>query len=311
MRSLFFGSNGLRAGWRLLIYAMLVVLPVAVAATVLSIALHPSRPITILPQLQAGVADPVELGTIEGLLLLCTVFATAIMARSERQPYGAYGVPFRFAFRKSFWIGALSGFAALSLSVAISLIGTVSTGAGDYVVEHSIGLRTIGNGLVWGCVFVIVGLAEESFFRGYALHTLAKGIRFWPAVIVTSLVFLVFHTSNAGESALGLGFVLAFGLFAAFTLWLTGNLWFAIGFHAAWDWAMSFFYGVPNSGLSATHNFLSVNTSGPQWLTGGASGPEASVVSYGVLALAALAMFKLRQRTSVTSGPSSAESHSR
>jgi len=57
----------------------------------------------------------------------------------------------------------------------------------------------------------------------------------------------------------------------------TGNLWWAVGFHAGWDWGQTFFYGVTDSGLAAYHNLFNSSFSGPSWLTGGSVGPEASI----------------------------------
>ena len=63
----------------------------------------------------------------------------------------------------------------------------------------------------------------------------------------------------------------------AFSLWRTGSLWWAIGLHAAWDWAQSFLFGVADSGGISTHRLLSTHPVGPAWLSGGATGPEGSI----------------------------------
>jgi uncharacterized protein len=68
----------------------------------------------------------------------------------------------------------------------------------------------------------------------------------------------------------------------------TGTLWFAVGYHAAWDWAETFFYGTPDSGLLGAGRFLNSSSHGPNWLTGGSAGPEGSVFAFLVLVLCAL-----------------------
>jgi CAAX protease family protein len=68
------------------------------------------------------------------------------------------------------------------------------------------------------------------------------------------------------------------GLFLCLTLRRTGNLWFAVGFHAAWDWGESFFYSVPDSGEIAVGHLMNSTSQGPKWLTGGTVGPEGSVL---------------------------------
>jgi hypothetical protein len=72
----------------------------------------------------------------------------------------------------------------------------------------------------------------------------------------------------------------------AFTLRRTGDLRFAIGLHAAWDWAGSFFYGIPDSGISFTrftgftgHLLTPSPLRGSKWMTGGSVGPEASLIT--------------------------------
>jgi CAAX protease family protein len=133
---------------------------------------------------------------------------------------------------------------------------------------------------------VLVGLYEEFLFRGYAQYTLSKGIGFWPAAVVLSGVFGGLHLSNSGEDWVGAASVFVFGMFACFTLWRTGNLWFAVGFHAAGDYAESFIYSVPDSGTLATGHLLHSSFHGPAWLTGGTVGPEGSVLSFVVFVLA-------------------------
>jgi hypothetical protein len=73
----------------------------------------------------------------------------------------------------------------------------------------------------------------------------------------------------------------------AFTVRRTGSLWFAIGFHAAFDWAALFVFGAPNSvnrGLPLDPHLLRATWSGPAWLTGGGLGAEASAFVFVVIA---------------------------
>ena len=122
--------------------------------------------------------------------------------------------------------------------------------------------------------------------------TLTTGIGFWPAALLLSALFAAAHYRNSGESAFGLFQVAAFGIFACIALQRTGNLWWPIGLHAAWDWGQTFFYGVPDSGLKATHNFLHSEFNGPKWLTGGSTGPEATIFSLVALTIASLLILR-------------------
>jgi len=74
-----------------------------------------------------------------------------------------------------------------------------------------------------------------------------------------------------------------------------GTLWCAVGFHLGYDWSQAFFYRVPNSGFTPSHNLFNVTLNRSQWLTGGTVGPEASVICPLVLAVMAI-LFSLRHR---------------
>jgi membrane protease YdiL (CAAX protease family) len=103
-----------------------------------------------------------------------------------------------------------------------------------------------------------------------------------------SILFGFGHKSNPGESPIGLlGAGLAAMVFC-FSLWRTGSLWWAIGFHAAWDWSQSFLYGVADSGMMAQHHLLATHPTGKPILSGGATGPEGSIFVLAILAIITL-----------------------
>jgi membrane protease YdiL (CAAX protease family) len=134
--------------------------------------------------------------------------------------------------------------------------------------------------VLWALLFAMVGVAEGFSFSGYALFALTRGIGFWPAASILALLFGGVHlAANAGENWLGSVNLVIAGLLLAFTLQRTGNLWFAIGIHAAWDWAQSFFYGVADSGITVSGHLLNPSFQGSKWMTGGTVGPEGSVVT--------------------------------
>lgn len=280
----FRGPNGIRAGWRVLIFLALIV----------SIAIVFTMPFVLARNLSKGgdqalVAisvsglTPLGLSITEGVLFVIPSIAALIMARIERRKYGQYGLPARFAFRQDFWIGILVGF----LSISGSLMGIFA-----FHGFHLTGLAIHGSTIVsattaWGATFVIVGLAEEFSFRGYVQYTLTTGMGFWPAAILLSCLFGLAHKSNPGETWSGLFSVVLFGLLFCIFLRRTGNLWWAVGFHAGWDWGQTFFYGVADSGIPPYHNLFGSVFHGPDWLTGGSVGPEASVFTPIVLIIVA------------------------
>jgi membrane protease YdiL (CAAX protease family) len=195
-----------------------------------------------------------------------------------------YGLALHGAFGKYFWLGALWGFGALTVLLTI-LRACHSFYFGEEALH---GWEIASYALLWGVAFLFVGLLEEYKYRGYAQFTMTTGIGFWPAALLLNSFFAFSHRGNEGENWIGLLDVAASGLFWALTLRRTGTLWFAVGFHAAWDWAESFFYGTPDSGYLARGHLLNSSVQGPSWLSGGSVGPEGSFLS--ILLLLVLAI---------------------
>nr|AYC79473.1 hypothetical protein [uncultured bacterium] len=213
--------------------------------------------------------------------MVAVLVPAAVMALVEKRPFGVYGLPGRQAFGKLFWAGMAWGIAAISLLVfAIGGFGDFSLGT---VALH--GTRILKFAMFWGGFFLVVGFFEEFLLRGYSQFTLATGMGFWPAAVLLSVVFAVMHAGNPGETFIGLVAVAAIGLFFCLTLRRTGSLWFAVGFHASFDWGESYLYSVPDSGTLATGHFLNSSFHGSRWLTGGSVGPEGSVFVFVVIAL--------------------------
>jgi len=277
--TIFRGPNGIRAGWRVLIFVAIVAALVVVLAAALRLVSHGGARLGTMSML-----TPLGTGISEAVIFLLTSSAALIMARIERRKYGQYGLPVKSAFRQDFWIGTLAGFLAISACLLgiFALHGFRLTGLAIH------GRTMVSATVAWSAAFVAVGLAEEFAFRGYLQFTLTTGMGFWPSAILLSALFGLAHAGNPGESKFGLFSVVLFGLLFCLFLRRTGNLWWAVGFHAGWDWGQTFFYGVPDSGLQPYHNLFNCSFSGPRWLTGGSVGPEASVFTPIVLLIVAV-----------------------
>jgi membrane protease YdiL (CAAX protease family) len=221
---------------------------------------------------------------IKTVMVFFVSLATWIVSRIEERPLSDYGMPFRQAFGVRFWEGSVWGFVMLS---AILLILRVS---GHFQIDSVAlsGAAVFRWALAWGVTFLAVSWNEEFVFRGYWLFSMSRRMRFWPAAFFLSAVFGAAHLSNHGENVLGILQVVATGLLFCLMIRRTGNLWFAVGFHAAWDWAETFFYGTPDSGLFGVGRFLNTSVRGPNWLTGGSAGPEGSVFAILILLFCAL-----------------------
>jgi uncharacterized protein len=260
----FIGPGGIRAGWRLAIFLAIIVALIAGA--------------TFIARTSRHVASPLENEVVPFLIVL---FASWVMSRIEHRGIADYGLPLRLAFRSQFWQGIMIGFAAITVLLAgMRLAGVFSFGT---IGLH--GFELWKDAIVWGAVFLFVGFFEEFFFRGYPLFTLTTGMTFWPSAILLSALFGLLHHSNPNESWVGALEAGATGLLFCFLLRRTGNLWMPIGFHAAWDWGETYFYGVPNSGYAFKGHLFNPTFSGPDWLTGGTAGPEGSWLCIALLAI--------------------------
>jgi membrane protease YdiL (CAAX protease family) len=271
---IFLNEAGLRSGWRLLIYAVFVAALGFGGGLVLRQLVRPSH----------GVFSPGYRFAGEVFSFIVVFGAALIMSLIERRSPGVYGLPASNAFGKLFWQGFLIGLIEVS-----ALVGLISAFGG-----YSFGALAVRGGelwrwaVLWAIFFVFVGLFEEFLFRGYTQFTLADGIGFWPTAILLSVLFGAVHLGNPGEGWVGAAGVVTIGLIFAFTLWRTGNLWFAVGLHASFDFGETFLFSVPNSGIVFDGHLSNASLHGAKWLTGGSVGPEGSVFSFltmGILAV--------------------------
>jgi membrane protease YdiL (CAAX protease family) len=268
IHQVFLGPNGIRAGWRLLIFLGCLFFLFLLAAVIIGVFVPVSR---LVPQEIAEAPRMLLEAASEFVLVALAVFMTS---KIEGRPMRAYGLPVQGAFGRNFWLGALTGFSMLAvLLIVIFALGDFSFGrivlSAPDIVRY---------GLLWGASFLMVGFFEEYLFRGYPLFTLTTGIGFWPAAILLSLLFAALHRGNDNENWLGLLEIVPIAIFFCLTLRHTGSLWFAIGYHAAWDWGLSYFYGIPDSGVMVRGHLLNASLHGPAWITGGGAGPEGSVL---------------------------------
>jgi CAAX protease family protein len=285
--TLFLGPDGLRPGWGFAFYVAMF---------------YP------LQRLAVELAASRDLGSgglwsmmLEELCnLVAAVIPAVILARVERRPWKVFGLPGKQAFGRLFWTGTLWGFAGISLLMC-GLYG-LHVFAFGHVLLH--GARLLRLAMFWAGMFLLVGLFEEFLLRGYTLFTLTRGIGFWPAALILSCTFGLIHLRNEGEQWRGLLAAAFIGLFFCLTLRRTGSLWFAVGFHAAWDWGETFFYSVPDSGMVAPGHLLRSSLHGADWLSGGSVGPEGSVLCFVVIALLWIVFERTHLRASVRS-PSS------
>ena len=271
---IFVGPRGVRAGWKVVLFFLIFAGIGFCFRPLLKMMGH----IDTHAPLPPSAALPNEFLTMVDVLL-----STWIMARwIDRKPFGYFGMPLRNALRSSFWTGAIVGLGALALQLEIMHLA----GWFDFGTLQLHGAAIVTYGAAWAAVFFCVGITEEGVLRGYVqrvttdgLSRLPRGWSFWTAALIFSVMFGAGHLSNPGENKFGIVMVFVDGLAMCFSLWRTGNLWFAIGNHAAWDWGETFLFGTPNSGFHGQHALMTPSFHGPTLLAGGTDGPEGSVLA--------------------------------
>ena len=305
LHKIFIGKDGLRAGWSLLIFLVLLA-ALLFAANAIGHKLHPPAP----KSAKTTSEIPVTFASFiaETIPFLAILLVSWIMSKIERRPNSVYGLG---GSRKLpyFFAGLAWGITCLSLLV-LTLWKT-----GLLVIDGRLlfGGDILRYGAIWLLGFLMVGLNEEYFTRGYIQYTLARGLAgfcqwafktrhsvalgFWTSAVIFSILFGLGHRNNPGESPIGLLSAGLAGMVFCFSLWRTGSLWWAIGFHASWDWAQSFLYGVADSGTMVQHHLLATHPVGKPILSGGATGPEGSIFVVAILALVSLIIIFTLPRT--------------
>ncbi|MBC8029717.1 MAG: CPBP family intramembrane metalloprotease [Pyrinomonadaceae bacterium] len=261
----------LRSGWRLLIFALLFLVLLFMVETV--IRLGYAVAVQIAPNRSLGkYALNIVFRTA---FLLAALLAAFICARwLEGLPTRALGLSFNVPWLREFLVGSVLGVLSLALAAGIATAG----GGLAFTISGSAGLLQVGQTLVLsGLLFIIAALAEEVLFRGYPLQTLTRARLVTLGVLLTSVPFAAVHLDNPNSTGVFpfINTALA-GVWLAVAYLRTRTLWFPLGVHWAWNWALGSLFGLPVSGLTdlAPHPLLRGIDSGPAWLTGGSYGIE-------------------------------------
>ena len=231
----------------------------------------------------------------DGIGFLAACITAWIAARIEKRGVREYGLPLVRHATPLYLEGIVWGAAAPAaiMSMVIACGGASIHGVALY------GSALARTALLALAAMIVLGFFEEFAFRGYPLHTLARGIGFWPAAIALSLFFgLLHYFTKPMEDWMDATTVSLLALFLCLTIRRTGSLWFAVGFHTAFDLVALYVLGSPNTGnggQAIPERLLDTRFTGPAWMTGGPRGLEASAFAFVVLALM-FALYELRTK---------------
>jgi membrane protease YdiL (CAAX protease family) len=274
MKTIFVGPNGVRAGWRFLLYVFAATgLQGLIQYAIMKAGYKPSPGFNVTDFL---ISD--------GAGLVAMLVVAFVFARFERRTVGSYGFPIRRAFGAMWWEGMLWG--AFAPLAAMAMIVAAGGARIDGFALH--GELLAKAALIWFGTMIVLGLFEEYLFRGYPFDALARGLGFWPAAWLMAILFGGLHYfEKPMENWVDATTVGLLGLFLTLTLRRTGDLWFAAGFHTAFDFLALNVLGAPNTGNQGkplADHLLATRWIGADWITGGPRGLEASLFMFLVLA---------------------------
>jgi len=257
--------------WRRIVDFPLVAMVTAILlfafATALSVAIMRS-----LPPLQRDTTT-----VIYALVNVTLVFATYkwVIARLGERRHD--DLPARGAIT-NLGLGLLAGFALFAAVVGVAAL----------VDAYNI-VRCCSTGellVILVSTAIIPGFVEEVLFRGILFRWIEEFAGSWAALVVTSVLFGLAHIMNPNASWFS-SFTIAVeaGVLLGGAYMLTRSLWMPIGLHAAWNFAQGYIFDVPVSGVDQ-EGLVQAQLSGPELLSGGAFGLEASLIAL-VIATAA------------------------
>jgi uncharacterized protein len=220
-------------------------------------------------------AMSVEIGPIisVALLAVCSLLAVIAVTRLiERRDPAAIGLGLRHLGMD--WLKG-AGVGAAYMCACVGILAVL----GCYRMS---GVAFAGQALASGFVLhILVGVFEETLFRGMLFRFLEEGFGSWLALTLTALFFGLSHLNNPHAtvwSAIAIALEAGVSLGAAYMA--TRSLWFAMGMHTAWNVLQGTIFGIAVSGNGApTDSLFQPLIQGNPWLTGGAFGIEASVIA--------------------------------
>ncbi|MEZ0244135.1 MAG: lysostaphin resistance A-like protein [Sphingomonas sp.] len=220
-------------------------------------------------------------------------------------PFGAMaaavGAWSRFVERRSLATLGLTGthrvrkhLAGLATGVGMMALAVTSVWlAGGYVSKDVLPAFSSPASLFWIAIllacFVVQSGVEEFIFRGWLLSTVTRRWNLTAGFIASSLAFTFLHFSPH-QPVREIVMAFMFGLFACAWARRAGSIWGVMGWHAGWNWFAGVGFAVPITGfdLRLPALLVQLTPSGPDFLTGGPAGPESSILTIGMLAVATL-----------------------
>lgn len=266
----------LRAGWRLLIQTILLVVLLFI-------------PLLVAPK---EIANSTLGNTI---ILFIAVTGSVYIARRwlDKRSFASLGVePNQYALRDILAGIGITFIQFVFIFFLLLGIGWLTFEGFAWEVDPT-GV-ILGNVLLFFVTYIFVGWQEELLSRGYHLQTLASGINLFWGVVISSSVFGLLHLANPNVSgantlAITAGIFFA-GVYLAYAYLRTKQLWLPIGIHIGWNFFQGVVFGFPVSGMES-YALTRIKVTGPAIWTGGTFGPESGLIVLPSLLIGAILIY--------------------
>lgn len=219
----------------------------------------------VVPALPGWLLDLLEGGVyLVGILILTWVFLHYL----DRQHLAALGLHTEGWLRQIVIGLGLGGGLMAMLFVVMAAAGWL-----EAELAWPAPVSFLASVLSW----MALSFVEELTFRGYILQGLAKAWIMPLAVAVSSVAFGAVHLIDPNVQLLAVLNICVAGLFLAVAYLVTRSLWLPIGIHVGWNLTEIHILGLAGSGFTEPSLVHSI-VSGPEWMTGGAFGPEGGLL---------------------------------
>ncbi len=272
------GERRLRAGWRILAQAVLLVIAVILLGVALAAAASVLAAVAPGAARQLRAPDAPAYWLVSSALGAISIAVTVWAARRllDRRSFASLGL-------------ALDRRAALDVVAGFLIAGLMQTSV--FVAEWALGWLRVERfaweahppaQIVWGLtvmtiVFAMVGFYEELLSRGYWLQNASDGLNLFWGVVFSSSVFALLHLRNPNARLVAAAGIFGAGVFLGLAYARTRSLWLPIGLHFGWNLFEGPILGFPVSGVR-TMVLIEQTVDGPVSWTGGAFGPEAGLI---------------------------------
>lgn len=170
---------------------------------------------------------------------------------------------------------------AIGLAVMMAtVLGIVAFGDAQLHASPGSFAVHVGYGAAWVVGEIVGAAGEEVLFRALILILMARLFGMRVAMVVSALAFSLVHGANPGASAIWMVRLFAAGLLLAYAVFRSGAIWWGIGYHAGWNLASAPLFGAAGSGYMDQGHIFTFVPAGSALITGGAVGPEGSVLAF-------------------------------